>query len=462
MVVASPEAPLSPGKKPVVVFPVVPRPNLDEYWSEINQLQETLKNLRVCLNEVQEQIGDLNKGGNDFHRRREDIRRSVDEVQRQIDLMETERNQLLSQMDNAAKTGRDMKTKIQGLKKSLGYQSSADIDEKIRQVEKLIMSSRLKVPEENKLIAEIRALERSKPLVEQYATMESEAALQSQAATLELRVRVDAIKEELKQLHGKKRGLNEQLSALVQARSQTTKPVRELSDQKDDLRRQIGEAKLKLSSVKQEMHEKKLQYDAYQETVNQARRAVKEEEKKRRVVGKQREQLQSELDELEEGCWSSEMQLLNQTVLYLTQLVEKSKGAETVKSAQEEEESAIIPQSNNGMVALKPKKDRDEEYYYKSTTKKKTDKKAKKQGVVDVNQPIVHDISILSDFSRLGYDAPLTLAECLPVLQILDEKLTALKNDHSRGSEAVRRRKFELLAKLQELEDNNALAVEAS
>lgn len=96
---------------------------------------------------------------------------------------------------------------------------------------------------------------------------------------------------------------------------------------------------------------------------------------------------------------------------------------------------------------------REEEYYFKPT-KKKVEKKSKKQPAPSLNQPIVHDIMMLADFSRLEVEAPLTLQECPPLLSLLEQRLDLMKKEHSRNSETTRRRKAELLAKL---EGNNSL-----
>lgn len=130
-----------------------------------------------------------------------------------------------------------------------------------------MMSKRLTVPEENKLIAEIRSLEKSKPLVAKYANMEADANNHSQTAVCEkkrlqcqlnmvsvptrnlivlfalvpLRIRLDEIKEELKVCQQKKRDLSESFGALMQKRSKVTAPVRELADERGELRQQIVE-----------------------------------------------------------------------------------------------------------------------------------------------------------------------------------------------------------------------------
>lgn len=111
-----------------------------------------------------------------------------------------------------------------------------------------MMAKRLTVPEENRLIAEIRSLEKNKPLVAKYANMEADANNHSQTA-LPLRIRLDEIKEELKVCQQKKRDLNESFGALMQQRSKAIAPIRELSDEKDDLRRQIVEKRAQVRNA---------------------------------------------------------------------------------------------------------------------------------------------------------------------------------------------------------------------
>lgn len=111
-----------------------------------------------------------------------------------------------------------------------------------------MMSKRLSVNEENKLIAEIRALEKNKPLVSKYASMEMDANSQSNSEVLQLRVDFDNIKEEIKVCQQSKREVNESFTALMQSRRESTAPLRELSDQKDDVKRQIFEKRALVSA----------------------------------------------------------------------------------------------------------------------------------------------------------------------------------------------------------------------
>lgn len=56
-----------------------------------------------------------------------------------------------------------------------------------------------------------------------------------------LRIRLDEIKEELKICQQTKKELSESFSSLMQARSKANAPIRDLSDEKDVLKRQIVE-----------------------------------------------------------------------------------------------------------------------------------------------------------------------------------------------------------------------------
>lgn len=442
----------------MIEIPVVQKPDLEKYKTEIDTYQKEINGFHKKLDGINSQVNDLTKGNSDFQRKRDDLRKNLDTIQHQMDTLEIERNRLVSQIEDCARTGRDMKTKVQGLKRSLGFQTSEEIDAKIRQIERHMMSKRLTVPEENKLIAEIRSLEKSKPLVAKYANMEADANNHSQTAVLPLRIRLDEIKEELKVCQQKKRDLSESFGALMQKRSKVTAPVRELADERGELRQQIVEKRAQMNQVRDEMFKKQREYEAYQAKVDRVQRELKQEERKRRDLERQREDIQNELEDIDEETWSPELQLTNQTVLYLRKLVEKSQQIadnsrkNKEEEGKEDEEESVVLAVDNGMIAMKPKKYREEEYYFKPT-KKKGEKKEKKQAVISLNQPIVHDIMTLADFSRLHVEAPLTLQDCPTLLKSLEEKLDIMKKEHSRNSETTQRRKAELLAKLGALEE---------
>lgn len=66
-----------------------------------------------------------------------------------------------------------------------------------------------------------------------------------------------------------------------------------------------------------------------------------------------------------------------------------------------------------------------------------------------MDQPLVHDIIVLSDFARLGITAPMTPRECPELLKALEEKVEAIRKQVVMDAETVERRKIELLAKLE-------------
>lgn len=57
---------------------------------------------------INSQVNDLTKGNSDFQRKRDDLRKNLDTIQHQMDTLEIERNRLVSQIEDCARTGRDM------------------------------------------------------------------------------------------------------------------------------------------------------------------------------------------------------------------------------------------------------------------------------------------------------------------------------------------------------------------
>lgn len=83
----------------------------------------------------------------------------------------------------------------------------------------------------------------------------------------------------------------------------------------------------------------------------------RQEERKRRQLERQREDIQNQLEDIDEEAWSPELQLTNQTVMYLRKLVEKSNGTANDEDKQKEQD-VLAAVEEEGMVAIKPKKDR--------------------------------------------------------------------------------------------------------
>lgn len=68
------------------------------------------------------------------------------------------------------------------------------------------------------------------------------------------------------------------------------------------------------------------------------------------------------MEDIDEETWSPELQLTNQTVLYLRKLVEKSQQIadnsrkNKEEEGKEDEEESVVLSVDNGMIAMKPKK----------------------------------------------------------------------------------------------------------
>lgn len=89
----------------------------------------------------------------------------------------------------------------------------------------------------------------------------------------------------------------------------------------------------------------------------------RQEERKRRELERQRVDIQNELEDIDEETWSPELQLLNQTVIYLRKLVDKAmqieaKEEERADKKKEDDNTSTLLKAEDGMIAMKPKKER--------------------------------------------------------------------------------------------------------
>lgn len=432
------------------------RPNFSEYQTKITTERRAINDLFKRMNELTQKVQECRNGQSDYVKKRDEMRRNLDTITAKIEQLEAERSKLLAEIEERQKVGRDMRSKVQTLKRDLGFQSEQEIDEKIREIERHMMSKKLTVQDENKMIAQIKHLRNSKSLVGQYSGLEVDANSHAQLSVLPLRVRFDELRDEIRSWQQKKRDAAEKVRTLIKNNQQSWQPVNDLMEEKDKLKRDIALHRQEEQRLLQEMEVKNREYRTQALQLQKKAQERRREEQRKRETEQERESLQKKLDLIEEEGWTPEYQLAHQTLCYIQKLVEQAQ--QLIDSATKTPESVtgslqVHPTTDaEGRVLVKPKNQREEEYYC-APSKRKAEKRQKKPPVASLKQPLVHDITVLSDFERLNINPPLCLADCADCLKVLEEKMAVLKSEKSLLEESVEKRKQQLLSRLEALDN---------
>merc|ERR1719183_2034285 len=109
-----------------------------------------------------------------------------------------------------------MKGDLVKMKKSMGYTSETDIDDRIATIEFKLWTESISLKDEKNYLAEIKELKKNKPMVSQVSQMEDKLA--GFDSGVSLRDQSKLIGEEMGKLRDKKREIQERLTALTEKR----------------------------------------------------------------------------------------------------------------------------------------------------------------------------------------------------------------------------------------------------
>eukprot|EP00928_Gymnodinium_smaydae_P085836 TRINITY_DN694_c0_g2_i1.p2 TRINITY_DN694_c0_g2~~TRINITY_DN694_c0_g2_i1.p2 ORF type:complete len:417 (-),score=167.58 TRINITY_DN694_c0_g2_i1:93-1157(-) len=307
-----------------------------------------------------------------------------------------------------------MKNQLTKMKKSIGYNSEAEIDERIASIEFKMWTGSISLKEEKELLKEIQELKKSRPKVSQVHKLE--ANIKDDDRGLPLKERRQAANEKFGSYLEEKKKVSEQLKELQASRTQQTGDLPDLLAQKEELSKQIQEKIKERNVIKAERRQAEQEYYKYEAEVRKIRQERAQEERKAREKEWQDQQRQRKADKLDEQPYVAEITLIEQTILFCKGLTASKGGDKT-----EEKKEVKYDNPDNTEVLMK-KEDRDEEFFFAPLKGKKANK-SKSAKAESSSKPIRHNAETFQLFSKLKLDAPITTDDVPPLLEKLNAQL---------------------------------------
>jgi len=303
------------------------------------------------------------------------------------------------------------------MKKSIGFTSEAEIDDRIATIEFKMWTESVSLKDEKAYIAEIKELKKNKPKVSQVTQMEGKLQDFKNDNGLSLKEQRNEINTQMATFREQKKGIQERLAALTEERKAQMGDMPEILEKKDAIQKKIQEKIAERSKLRDEFNVAKR---AFQEYLNEQRKIKQEryqEEQKARQAEYKIRQMEKKVEALDEQPFVSEIVLIEQTIKFCKSLV--------VEKAEEKKEETKDTVFNNkeGEQVLASKKDRDQEMYYAATKKGKAAKKQNKPEGDVGKKPIKHNAETFKLFDSLKLDAPITTADVPALLVKLDAQM---------------------------------------
>mmetsp|Transcript_58031 Transcript_58031/g.147241 ORF Transcript_58031/g.147241 Transcript_58031/m.147241 type:complete len:358 (-) Transcript_58031:81-1154(-) len=304
------------------------------------------------------------------------------------------------------------------MKKSIGYTSEQEIDERIATIESKIMTDTMSLKQEKELLKEIAELKKNRPKVSQVNKMEESVANRDFGANF--KEQIGNINEELTLYRDGKRKVQEKLSALMETRKEQMGDLPTIIEEKEAIGKKIAEKVAERNALRDEFRAKEREFNQYLAEQRRVRQEKAMEERAARQAEYDKVRRTRAAEKLDEQPHIQEMTLIEQTMLFCKSLVQ------TKDSEAKEDKKEIAHNNPEGTQVLAKKEDR-EEFYFVPTAKKKGKSKNKGAKAEGSSKPIKHNAETFRLFDQLKLDAPITTDDIPATLEKLEAQLESYK-----------------------------------
>jgi len=394
----------------------MPAPDFEAYQEHVAKVQAVIDDLQKQSAKLTDEMKGRSSGKEDFFSKKAVIRAELDEVSGKMNALQEQKESINKALGDRTAESAEMKTAVNKMKKSIGFTSEADIDERIRQIEDKMQHESLSLKDEKAFMVEIKELKKNKPKVSQVSQMENKLQDFKNDSGLSLKEQRNEINGQMAGFREIKKGIQEKLVALQEERKTQLGDMPEILEKKDAIQKKIQEKIVERTTLREDFNTAK---KAFQEYLSEQRKVKQEryqEEQKAKNAEYKIRQMEKKVEALDEQPFVSEIVLIEQTIKFCKTLVGEKSEEKKVEAAE------TVFNNKEGEEVLMTKASRNEEMYYVATKKGKAAKKTKAEGDVS-KKPIKHNAETFKLFDSLKLDAPITTADVPALLTKLDAQM---------------------------------------
>jgi len=392
----------------------VEQPDRQALDDALNKISENISDLQAKTAELSVKIAERSGGKDDFMAKKAELRGKLDELSGKINGLMDRKGELQTAIGDKRQEGVEMRSQLNKMKKSIGFTSESEIDDRIASLEFKMWTDTISLKEEKEMLKEMQELRRNRPKVSQVNRMED--SLQNRDSGRSYKEQIEVINQQVAVFKEAKKKVNEEFSTLMEGRKEQMGDLPKIFEQRDELNKQIQELIKERGVVKDEFRQKEREYNAYRNELRNARMEKIAEERSAREAEFAKARRLKMAEKMDTQPFIQEMTLVEQTILFCRNLV-ASKGPE-----KEEEKKEIEHNNPDGTQVLARKEDR-EEFYFVPTAKKKSKGKSKSSKAEGASKAIKHNAATFSLFDALKLDAPITTDDIPATLEKLEAKL---------------------------------------
>merc|ERR1712151_894987 len=228
---------------------------------------------------------------------------------------------------------------LKKMKKSIGYGSEADIDDRIASIEFKLWTDTIPLKEEKALLKELSELKKSRPKVQQ--VKDKEASLKGNQTGGDQKATLAQLREENAMYLAEKNKVKELMQELTKERANQTGGLSDFFKQRDDLFAKVQEKKKARKEIEDEWKQAERAYYAYQAELRKIKQERAAKEREERQKDYQLRQLERRAEKLDEQPHVAEITLIEQTISFCKSLTQ-AKGPE--KKEERKETNYALPE----------------------------------------------------------------------------------------------------------------------
>merc|ERR1719416_250269 len=398
--------------------PKMEPPNKAEFEAALAEIQTAIDKLQEQQAELGKKISERSGGKDEYFAKRNEFRAQLDEFTAKIDALMARKEEINKGISDKKQEGAEMKNQLGKLKKSIGYTSEADIDQRIAEIEHKMVTESSSLKQEKDYLKEIQELKRSRPKVGQVHKMESSLATRDTGSNL--KESIGTINEEMALYRDGKRQVSAKLAELNESRKDQLGDLPKYIEQRTELGKKIQDEMNKRNVLRDAFREKEREFNAWKNEQRKKKQEQYAEESNRKKAEWEAQARIRKAEQMDVQPYVAETTLIEQTLLFCRGLV-ADKGP-----AKEDEKKEIKHDNPDTHMVLLGKDQREEDYYFAPTAKKKSKSKNKGGGAeAGKAKPIKHNAETFKLFDQLKLNAPITTDDVPALLEKLEEQLAS-------------------------------------
>jgi len=426
----------------------IEKPDRDAFDKEMAQYQTDIEALQKKQQELTKKIDGRMGGKEEFQRKKDEFTSRMDELQEKIGALMAQKDTIFNEIKTTQNKGKDMKSELNNMKKSLGFNSVQEIDDAIADIEYKMWTETLTLKKEKEYIAQISQLRKRKPEFTVYANKEAEVQSFDTSGVGQMRASAAELTEKINALRDERRKVKEGRDKLVEERRAKQGDMPELFDEREGISKQLGAKIRERNAKRDEFYTAQREFNAKLQEEKAARWEKQKVERDVKNAEWEKSKLERQAEDGDEDLpFQDEINLVSQVMTYCKSLVKSEEKKEEKKTDTKFE----VPEGSEMLVK---KKDDDSLRVVVKGQKAKKGKAPEAAGKKKETGKFKHQLETLHLFGSVKLDPPLTADEIPALLEKLEGKLTELKTKQEDATKDLREKREEAKKKLAEAAAN--------